>query len=174
MTTSTRDWNDVIWAMTTRMDPVRDTTFGREHADRLPRLRPPVSGLGGKIGFDATNKWPGEKQGVADRRIVCSCVCGGAFGQLTDTLRLTSWVTVLCSLAGRFHLRVQARRMCATRSAIRLSPVSALSTCPRRSSALCLARVILEHRVARATCCSCSTIFSISCGDSLMNGWPAS
>jgi hypothetical protein len=34
-----RDWQDVIWAMTTRMDPARDTTAGGEHAHRLPRLR---------------------------------------------------------------------------------------------------------------------------------------
>ena len=34
-----RDWKDVIWAITTRIDPVRDTRAGRQHADRLPRLR---------------------------------------------------------------------------------------------------------------------------------------
>ena len=36
-----RDWKEVIWALTTRVDPARDTTAGREHADRLPRLRQP-------------------------------------------------------------------------------------------------------------------------------------
>ena len=55
-----RDWNDVIWAMTTRMDPVRDTTLvGNTPIDYLD-FASPVSGLGGKVGFDATNKWPGE------------------------------------------------------------------------------------------------------------------
>ena len=39
-----RDWKEVIWAITTRMDPVRDTTAGRAHADRLPRLR--LAGVG--------------------------------------------------------------------------------------------------------------------------------
>ena len=39
-----RDWKDVIWAMTTRVDPARDTLIVAEHADRLPRLR--VAGRG--------------------------------------------------------------------------------------------------------------------------------
>ena len=56
----TRDWKDVIWAMTTRMDPARDTvTIENTPIDYLD-FASPVSGLGSKIGFDATNKWPGE------------------------------------------------------------------------------------------------------------------
>ena len=55
-----RDWNDVIWAMTTRMDPVRDTTLVEDTPIDYLDFASPVSGLGGKIGFDATNKWPGE------------------------------------------------------------------------------------------------------------------
>ena len=55
-----RDWNDVIWAMTTRMDPVRDTTLVENTPIDYLDFASPVSGLGGKIGFDATNKWPGE------------------------------------------------------------------------------------------------------------------
>ena len=55
-----RDWNDVVWAITTRMDPVRDTVL----VDRTPidylDFASPVSGLGGKMGLDATNKLPGE------------------------------------------------------------------------------------------------------------------
>jgi 4-hydroxy-3-polyprenylbenzoate decarboxylase len=55
-----RQWTDVIWAMTTRMDPVRDTvTVENTPIDYLD-FASPVSGLGSKIGFDATNKWPGE------------------------------------------------------------------------------------------------------------------
>jgi 4-hydroxy-3-polyprenylbenzoate decarboxylase len=57
---NTRDWKDVIWAMTTRMDPIRDTvTIENTPIDYLD-FASPVSGLGSKIGFDATNKWPGE------------------------------------------------------------------------------------------------------------------
>ena len=55
-----RDWNDVIWAMTTRMDPARDTTVVENTPIDYLDFASPVSGLGGKIGFDATNKMPGE------------------------------------------------------------------------------------------------------------------
>ncbi len=55
-----RDWKDVIWAMTTRMDPVRDTILVENTPIDYLDFASPVSGLGGKIGFDATNKWKGE------------------------------------------------------------------------------------------------------------------
>ena len=57
-----RDWKDVIWAMTTRMDPARDTTIIDNTPIDYLDFASPVSGLGGKIGFDATNKWRGETQ----------------------------------------------------------------------------------------------------------------
>jgi 4-hydroxy-3-polyprenylbenzoate decarboxylase len=50
----------VIWAMTTRMDPVRDTVMVENTPIDYLDFASPVSGLGSKIGFDATNKWPGE------------------------------------------------------------------------------------------------------------------
>ncbi|MET0118114.1 MAG: 4-hydroxy-3-polyprenylbenzoate decarboxylase [Sedimenticola sp.] len=55
-----RKWEDVIWAMTTRMDPARDTTMIENTPIDYLDFASPVSGLGSKIGFDATNKWPGE------------------------------------------------------------------------------------------------------------------
>jgi len=55
-----RDWNDVIWAMTTRMDPARDTTLVENTPIDYLDFASPVSGLGSKMGMDATNKWPGE------------------------------------------------------------------------------------------------------------------
>ncbi|OAJ34167.1 4-hydroxy-3-polyprenylbenzoate decarboxylase [Piscirickettsia salmonis] len=55
-----RDWQDVIWAMTTRMDPVRDTTMIDHTPIDYLDFASPVSGLGSKMGSDATNKWPGE------------------------------------------------------------------------------------------------------------------
>ena len=55
-----RDWQDVIWAMTTRMDPARDTTIIENTPIDYLDFASPVSGLGSKIGFDATNKWKGE------------------------------------------------------------------------------------------------------------------
>ncbi len=57
---NTRDWNDVIWAMTTRMDPGRDTTIIENTPIDYLDFASPVSGLGSKMGFDATNKWQGE------------------------------------------------------------------------------------------------------------------
>ncbi|MGD8589767.1 MAG: 4-hydroxy-3-polyprenylbenzoate decarboxylase [Chromatiales bacterium] len=55
-----REWTDVIWAMTTRMDPARDTTLIEHTPIDYLDFASPVSGLGSKIGFDATSKWPGE------------------------------------------------------------------------------------------------------------------
>ncbi len=55
-----RDWKEVIWAITTRMDPVRDTTLVEQTPIDYLDFASPVSGLGGKMGLDATNKWPGE------------------------------------------------------------------------------------------------------------------
>jgi 4-hydroxy-3-polyprenylbenzoate decarboxylase len=55
-----RDWNDVIWAITTRMDPSRDTLLIDNTPIDYLDFASPVSGLGSKMGMDATNKWPGE------------------------------------------------------------------------------------------------------------------
>lgn len=55
-----REWKDVIWAMTTRMDPRRDCVFIDNSPIDYLDFASPVSGLGSKIGFDATNKWKGE------------------------------------------------------------------------------------------------------------------
>ncbi len=55
-----RDWKEVVWAITTRMDPVRDTTLVENTPIDYLDFASPVSGLGGKMGLDATNKWPGE------------------------------------------------------------------------------------------------------------------
>jgi 4-hydroxy-3-polyprenylbenzoate decarboxylase len=55
-----RDWKEVIWAITTRMDPVRDATLVAETPIDYLDFASPRSGLGGKMGLDATNKWPGE------------------------------------------------------------------------------------------------------------------
>ncbi|MCB1675534.1 MAG: 4-hydroxy-3-polyprenylbenzoate decarboxylase [Halioglobus sp.] len=55
-----RDWHDVIWAMTTRMDPRRDCVFVDNTPIDYLDFASPVAGLGSKVGFDATNKWRGE------------------------------------------------------------------------------------------------------------------
>ncbi|OCG12753.1 3-octaprenyl-4-hydroxybenzoate decarboxylase [Gilliamella sp. App6-5] len=55
-----RDWKDVMWAISTRMDPQRDTTFIDNTPIDYLDFASPISGLGSKMGLDATNKWPGE------------------------------------------------------------------------------------------------------------------
>jgi len=55
-----RNWQDVIWAITTRMDPRRDCTFVDNTPIDYLDFASPVAGLGSKVGLDATNKWPGE------------------------------------------------------------------------------------------------------------------
>ena len=55
-----RDWKEVIWALTTRVDPARDTLLAERTPIDYLDFASPVSGLGSKMGIDATNKWPGE------------------------------------------------------------------------------------------------------------------
>lgn len=55
-----RDWKDVMWALSTRMDPARDITMIENTPIDYLDFASPVSGLGSKIGLDATDKWPGE------------------------------------------------------------------------------------------------------------------
>ena len=65
-----RDWKEVMWAITTRVDPVRDTTLVEHTPIDYLDFASPVSGLGGKMGLDATNKWPGETSREWGRAIV--------------------------------------------------------------------------------------------------------
>ena len=55
-----RDWKEVIWAITTRVDPARDTLIAENTPIDYLDFASPVAGLGSKMGIDATNKWPGE------------------------------------------------------------------------------------------------------------------
>ncbi len=55
-----RDWKEVIWAITTRVDPIRDTTLVDNTPIDYLDFASPVNGLGSEMGIDATNKWPGE------------------------------------------------------------------------------------------------------------------
>ena len=57
-----RKWQEVIWAITTRVDPTRDTLLVDHTPIDYLDFASPVSGLGSKMGLDATNKWPGETQ----------------------------------------------------------------------------------------------------------------
>jgi len=64
------NWQEVVWAMSTRMDPVRDTVLVDNTPIDYLDFASPVGGLGGKIGLDATNKWPGETTREWGRPIV--------------------------------------------------------------------------------------------------------
>jgi 4-hydroxy-3-polyprenylbenzoate decarboxylase len=57
-----RDWKEVIWALTTRVDPRRDTLIADSTPIDYLDFASPVAGLGSKMGIDATNKWPAETQ----------------------------------------------------------------------------------------------------------------
>lgn len=83
-----RNWQDVIWAMTTRMDPVRDCTMIENTPIDYLDFASPVSGLGSKIGFDATNKLPGETQREWGIPIVMSDDTKNRVDEIWDTLGL--------------------------------------------------------------------------------------
>ena len=55
-----RDWKEVVWAITTRVDPARDTLIAERTPIDYLDFASPLSGLGSKMGIDATHKWPGE------------------------------------------------------------------------------------------------------------------
>jgi 4-hydroxy-3-polyprenylbenzoate decarboxylase len=65
-----RDWKDVMWAVSTRMDPVRDVTLVENTPIDYLDFASPESGLGGKIGLDATSKWPPETKREWGRKLV--------------------------------------------------------------------------------------------------------
>lgn len=81
-----RNWQDVIWAMTTRMDPARDLTILENTPIDYLDFASPVSGLGSKVGFDATNKWPGETNREWGRTIVMSPEVVKKVNEMWDTL----------------------------------------------------------------------------------------
>ncbi|MEC8925885.1 MAG: 4-hydroxy-3-polyprenylbenzoate decarboxylase, partial [Pseudomonadota bacterium] len=83
-----RDWKDVIWAMTTRMDPARDTTMVEHTPIDYLDFASPVSGLGSKMGLDATNKWPGETNREWGEPIVMSEAVKQRVDSLWDELNI--------------------------------------------------------------------------------------
>ncbi len=81
-----RSWPEVIWAMSTRMDPVRDTLLIEHTPIDYLDFASPVAGLGGKMGLDATNKWPGETQREWGRPMAMDAAVGARMNALADTL----------------------------------------------------------------------------------------
>ena len=83
-----RDWKEVIWAMTTRMDPARDTLLVDNTPIDYLDFASPVSGLGSKMGMDATNKWPGETTREWGRPIVMDEAVKQRVDEMWQTLGL--------------------------------------------------------------------------------------
>ncbi len=83
-----REWKEVIWAMSTRMDPKRDTVLIENTPIDYLDFASPVSGLGSKAGFDATNKWPGETRREWGRPIVMSAQVTQKIDTLWDELNI--------------------------------------------------------------------------------------
>ena len=85
-----RNWEDVIWAITTRMDPTRDTTLVENTPIDYLDFASPVSGLGSKMGMDATNKWPGETTREWGEPIAMTEEVKKRVDELWDTLGIES------------------------------------------------------------------------------------
>jgi 4-hydroxy-3-polyprenylbenzoate decarboxylase len=83
-----RNWGEVIWAMTTRMDPVRDTMMVENTPIDYLDFASPVAGLGSKMGMDATNKWPGETQREWGRTIAMDPAVSQRVASIFDSLGL--------------------------------------------------------------------------------------
>ncbi|MBS0316221.1 MAG: 4-hydroxy-3-polyprenylbenzoate decarboxylase [Proteobacteria bacterium] len=83
-----RDWNEVIWAMTTRMDPARDTLLIENTPIDTLDFASPVAGLGSKMGLDATNKWPGETLREWGRPMAMDAKVSARMNALSDVLGL--------------------------------------------------------------------------------------
>ncbi|MGI9024662.1 MAG: UbiD family decarboxylase [Burkholderiaceae bacterium] len=83
-----RDWKDVVWAITTRVDPTRDTMLVDHTPIDYLDFASPVSGLGSKMGLDATNKWPGETTRVWGRAIAMEAAVKARVDAMWDSLGL--------------------------------------------------------------------------------------
>lgn len=84
-----RNWEDVVWAMTTRMDPRRDSVFIDNTPIDYLDFASPVAGLGSKVGMDATNKWEGETDREWGSSIQMSDEVKAKVDDLWDSLGIT-------------------------------------------------------------------------------------
>ncbi len=84
-----RNWEDVIWALTTRCDPVRDTTLVENTPIDYLDFASPVAGLGGKMGIDATAKWRGETDRQWGRPITMDADVRQRIDAMWDELGIT-------------------------------------------------------------------------------------
>ena len=85
-----RDWQQVIWALATRVDPARDAMLVRRTPIDYLDFASPVAGLGSKLGLDATNKWPGEIRRTWGRAITMNTEVEARCEQLWRSLHETA------------------------------------------------------------------------------------
>lgn len=83
-----RDWKEVVWALTTRVDAARDTLIAENTPIDYLDFASPVAGLGSKMGIDATNKWPGETSREWGRPITMDEAVRQRIDALWDSLGL--------------------------------------------------------------------------------------
>jgi 4-hydroxy-3-polyprenylbenzoate decarboxylase len=83
-----RDWKEVIWALTTRVDAARDTLIAENTPIDYLDFASPVIGLGSKMGIDATSKWPGETTRTWGRPIVMDAAVKQRVDELWESLGL--------------------------------------------------------------------------------------
>ncbi|TXK33204.1 UbiD family decarboxylase [Ottowia sp. GY511] len=83
-----RHWPDVVWAMSTRMDPARDTLMVEHTPIDYLDFASPEPGLGSKMGLDATHKWPGETRREWGRPMTMDAQVGARMRALADALGL--------------------------------------------------------------------------------------
>jgi 4-hydroxy-3-polyprenylbenzoate decarboxylase len=83
-----RSWSEVIWALTTRVDAMRDTTLVDNTPIDYLDFASPVAGLGSKMGIDATNKWPGETQREWGRAIEMDAAVKQRVDEMWSSLKL--------------------------------------------------------------------------------------
>ncbi len=83
-----RDWKEVVWAMTTRVDAARDTLIAENTPIDYLDFASPVAGLGSKMGIDATNKWAGETEREWGRTIAMDAEVKARVDALWDRLGL--------------------------------------------------------------------------------------
>jgi 4-hydroxy-3-polyprenylbenzoate decarboxylase len=83
-----RNWSDVIWAISTRVDPVRDSVLVENTPIDYLDFASPIAGLGSKLGIDATSKWRGEVDRQWGRPIAMSADVGKRIDELWGELGL--------------------------------------------------------------------------------------
>jgi 4-hydroxy-3-polyprenylbenzoate decarboxylase len=83
-----RDWKEVVWAITTRVDPARDTLIAENTPIDYLDFASPVAGLGSKMGIDATHKWPGETSRTWGRPIAMDAAVKARVDMLWKELKL--------------------------------------------------------------------------------------